>query len=140
MCERTEKQGLRGKCAEFSGEPAYGAGVAVLSEPPHCSLAPQNWLPGAHGFRTLRLSGSENQGVARSVRDAGPDPSRNYEQFLQIRDGEESNSCAECVTVTITEDVALLTEQTINDLLGKDVSARFRFIMERAGEVKELDV
>jgi DNA gyrase subunit B/topoisomerase-4 subunit B len=42
--------------------------------------------------------------------------------------------------VTIPEDQALLTEQTINDLLGKDVSARFRFIMERAGEVKELDV
>jgi DNA gyrase subunit B/topoisomerase-4 subunit B len=42
--------------------------------------------------------------------------------------------------VTIPEDQALLTEQTINDLLGKDVSARFRFIMERAGEVKDLDV
>jgi DNA gyrase subunit B/topoisomerase-4 subunit B len=42
--------------------------------------------------------------------------------------------------VTITDENALLTEQTINDLLGKDVSARFRFIMERAGEVKELDV
>ncbi len=42
--------------------------------------------------------------------------------------------------VTIPEDQALITEQTINDLLGKDVSARFRFIMERAGEVKELDV
>src|SRR6266566_9757638 len=42
--------------------------------------------------------------------------------------------------VTIPEDQALLTEQTINDLLGKDVSARFKFIMERAGEVKELDV
>ncbi len=35
---------------------------------------------------------------------------------------------------------ALATEQTINELLGKDVSARFRFIMERAREVKELDV
>jgi DNA gyrase/topoisomerase IV subunit B len=32
------------------------------------------------------------------------------------------------------------TEQTINDLLGKDVSARYRFIMERANEVKEIDV
>lgn len=42
--------------------------------------------------------------------------------------------------VTIPEDAALATEQTINDLLGKDVSARFRFIMERAGEVQELDV
>src|SRR2546426_77884 len=42
--------------------------------------------------------------------------------------------------VTIPADAALETERTINDLLGKDVSARFRFIMERAGEVKELDV
>jgi len=42
--------------------------------------------------------------------------------------------------VTIPEDAALDTERTINDLLGKDVSARFKFIMERAGEVKELDV
>jgi DNA gyrase subunit B/topoisomerase-4 subunit B len=42
--------------------------------------------------------------------------------------------------VTITQENDLVTEQTINDLLGKDVSARFRFIMERAGEVKELDV
>src|ERR671934_1839188 len=41
--------------------------------------------------------------------------------------------------VTIPEHAALDTERTINDLLGKDVSARFRFIMERAGEVKELD-
>jgi DNA gyrase subunit B len=42
--------------------------------------------------------------------------------------------------VTIKAGDELATEQTINDLLGKDVSARFRFIMERAGEVKELDV
>jgi len=42
--------------------------------------------------------------------------------------------------VTLPEELALDTERTINDLLGKDVSARFKFIMERAGEVKELDV
>jgi len=42
--------------------------------------------------------------------------------------------------VTIPADAVLETEQTINDLLGKDVSARFKFIMERAGEVKDLDV
>ena len=40
--------------------------------------------------------------------------------------------------VTIADD--LETDRTINDLLGKDVSARFKFIMERAAEVKELDV
>jgi len=33
--------------------------------------------------------------------------------------------------VTIPEEAELDTERTINDLLGKDVSARFKFIMER---------
>ncbi|MBX5482199.1 MAG: type IIA DNA topoisomerase subunit B [Myxococcaceae bacterium] len=37
-------------------------------------------------------------------------------------------------------DNPLETDRTINDLLGKDVSARFRFIMERAADVQELDV
>ena len=39
-------------------------------------------------------------------------------------------------------DDPLETDKTINELLGRDVSARFRFIMERAAEVEgqELDV
>ena len=40
--------------------------------------------------------------------------------------------------VTIDDEVE--TDRVINDLLGKDVSARFKFIMERAAEVQELDV
>src|ERR671935_1137024 len=42
--------------------------------------------------------------------------------------------------VTVTPETELETDRVINDLLGKDVSARFKFIMERAGEVQELDV
>ena len=34
----------------------------------------------------------------------------------------------------------LMTDRVINELMGKDASARFRFIMERAEEVQELDV
>ena len=34
----------------------------------------------------------------------------------------------------------LETDKVINDLLGKDVSARFKFIMESAGDVKDIDV
>ena len=40
----------------------------------------------------------------------------------------------------VSIDNELETDKVINELLGKDVSARFKFIMERAGEVKELDV
>jgi DNA gyrase subunit B/topoisomerase-4 subunit B len=45
-------------------------------------------------------------------------------------------------SLRVTIDNELETDKVINDLLGKDVSARFRFIMERAGEVEgeELDV
>jgi DNA gyrase subunit B/topoisomerase-4 subunit B len=34
----------------------------------------------------------------------------------------------------------LATDRVINELMGKDASARFRFIMERADEAEELDV
>ncbi|MDQ3171809.1 MAG: DNA topoisomerase IV subunit B, partial [Acidobacteriota bacterium] len=34
----------------------------------------------------------------------------------------------------------IMTDRVINELMGKDPSARFRFIMERAEEAQELDV
>jgi DNA gyrase subunit B/topoisomerase-4 subunit B len=34
----------------------------------------------------------------------------------------------------------IITDRVINELMGKDASARFRFIMERAEEAQELDV
>ena len=34
----------------------------------------------------------------------------------------------------------LITDRIINELMGKDASARFRFIMDRAEEAEELDV
>ena len=35
---------------------------------------------------------------------------------------------------------ALATDKTMNDLMGKDSSARYRFIMERAAEAENLDI
>jgi DNA gyrase subunit B/topoisomerase-4 subunit B len=35
---------------------------------------------------------------------------------------------------------ALVTDRVINELMGRDASARFRFIMDRADEAQELDV
>ena len=43
-------------------------------------------------------------------------------------------------SLRVVIDNPLETDRTINDLLGKDVSARFKFIMESAGDVQELDV
>src|SRR6266852_6182967 len=75
-------------CAEFREEsPRPRAGRAarpVLSELTRCSTGREEWLPIRNRFRTPRVSWSENQGVRRFVRNAGPDPSRKCEHFLQI--------------------------------------------------------
>lgn len=42
--------------------------------------------------------------------------------------------------VNISETERLLTEQTITELMGKDTSARYSFIMDHAAEADELDV
>jgi DNA gyrase subunit B len=34
----------------------------------------------------------------------------------------------------------IVTDRVINELMGKDASARFRFIMDRAEEAQELDL
>ena len=34
----------------------------------------------------------------------------------------------------------LVTDRVMNELMGKDASARFRFIMDRAEDAQELDV
>ncbi|WP_164015032.1 DNA gyrase/topoisomerase IV subunit B [Pyxidicoccus trucidator] len=44
------------------------------------------------------------------------------------------------MSLRVTIDNPLETDRLINDLMGKDVSARFKFIMERAAEVQDLDV
>jgi DNA gyrase subunit B len=33
-----------------------------------------------------------------------------------------------------------MTDRVMNELMGRDASARFRFIMDRAEEAEELDV
>jgi DNA gyrase subunit B/topoisomerase-4 subunit B len=40
--------------------------------------------------------------------------------------------------VEVTDQI--ITDRVMNELMGKDASARFRFIMERADEAQELDV
>ena len=37
-------------------------------------------------------------------------------------------------------DDELVTDRVMNELMGKDASLRFKFIMERAGEADALDV
>jgi DNA gyrase subunit B/topoisomerase-4 subunit B len=43
------------------------------------------------------------------------------------------------MALKVSIDNELETDRTINDLMGKDVGARYRFIMENAKDVKEID-
>ncbi|MDR0967161.1 MAG: type IIA DNA topoisomerase subunit B [Myxococcales bacterium] len=44
------------------------------------------------------------------------------------------------ISLKVSIDDELTTDRIINDLMGKDASARFRFITDRAGEAGELDL
>jgi DNA gyrase subunit B/topoisomerase-4 subunit B len=44
------------------------------------------------------------------------------------------------MALKVAIDNELETDRTINELMGKDVGARFKFIMENSSDVKELDV
>ncbi len=44
------------------------------------------------------------------------------------------------IALKVSVDDELDTDKVINELMGRDVSARFNFIMERAGDVDEIDV
>ena len=44
------------------------------------------------------------------------------------------------IALKVSVEDELETDKTINELMGRDVSARFNFIMERAGDVDEIDV
>jgi hypothetical protein len=97
VCEQAENQGRSAKCADYRAEPPDGGRRAELSTAAECSRLPKEWLPIGHRFRTLSLSGCENQGLARVVRDAEPDPTRKCEHFLQIENTAENDGARNAV-------------------------------------------
>jgi DNA gyrase subunit B/topoisomerase-4 subunit B len=44
------------------------------------------------------------------------------------------------LSLKVSIDSELETDRTINDLMGKDVAARYKFIMENSADVQEIDV
>ena len=58
----------------------------------------------------------------------------NRDAFLTIQEYTEGGG----FTLDVSDQI--VTDRVINELMGKDASARFRFIMERAEDAEELDV
>ncbi len=90
-------------------------------------------LDDAHRARLLKLHGN-GRGQAEITRFKGLGemmPKVLWETTLNPR-------TRRLLRVEISDQI--ITDRVINELMGKDPSARFRFIMERAEEAEELDV
>ena len=112
-------------------------GKVFLAQPPlyRIDIGKETYwaLDDAHRDRLLKLHGN-GRGNPESTRFKGLGemmPKVLWETTLNPR-------TRRLLRVEIADQI--VTDRVINELMGKDASARFRFIMERAEEAQELDV
>ncbi len=113
------------------------SGKVFLAQPPlyRIDIGKETFwaLDDAHRDRLLRLHGN-GRGTPEITRFKGLGemmPRVLWETTLNPR-------TRRLLRVEIADQI--VTDRVINELMGKDASARFRFIMERAEEAQELDV
>jgi DNA gyrase subunit B len=118
--------------------PLIDAGHVYLAQPPLYRIdvgKTTHWaLDDLHKERILReIKGNAKPSITRfkglgemnpeTLKQTTLDPKSRQVLRVTVKDGEHS-----------------LTQQVINDLMGKDVAARFKMITENAGEIGDLDV
>lgn len=113
-------------------------GRIYLAQPPLYRIdigKETHWaLDDAHKDAILKQHGKSGRGTPEITRFKGLGemmPKVLWETTLNPR-------TRRLLRVEITDQI--ITDRVINELMGKDASARFRFIMERAEEAEELDV
>jgi DNA gyrase/topoisomerase IV subunit B len=86
---------------------------------------------------SILLSSTETQALSRLI-----NVRRDREDGRQYRETPSGQPCRKSpwglLRVSIENQIA--TDRIINELMGKDPSARFRFIMDHAEAAEELDV
>jgi len=113
------------------------SGKVFLAQPPlyRIDIGKETFwaLDDAHRDRLLKLHGNgrSNAEITRFKGLGEMMPKVLWETTLNPR-------TRRLLRVEITDQI--VTDRVINELMGKDPSARFRFIMERAEEAEELDV
>jgi len=113
------------------------AGHIYLAQPPlyRIDVGKESYwaLDEAHKARILKLHGNgrSNPEITRFKGLGEMMPKVLWETTLNPR-------TRRLLKVEISDQI--MTDRVINELMGKDPSARFRFIMERAEEAEELDV
>jgi DNA gyrase subunit B len=118
-------------------QPLFTAGRVFLAQPPlyRIDIARETYwaLDEAHKARLLKLHGN-GRSTPEITRFKGLGemmPKVLWETTMNPR-------TRRLLRVDIADQI--VTDRVINELMGKDPSARFRFIMERAEEAVELDV
>jgi len=113
-------------------------GKVFLAQPPLYRIdigKDTHWaLDDAHKDQILKQHGKNGRGTPEITRFKGLGemmPKVLWETTLNPR-------TRRLLRVEVTDQI--VTDRVINELMGKDASARFRFIMERADEAEELDV
>ncbi len=118
-------------------QPLITAGRVFLAQPPlyRIDIARETYwaLDEAHKARLLKLHGNgrSNPEITRFKGLGEMMPKVLWETTMNPR-------TRRLLRVEIADQI--VTDRVINELMGKDPSARFRFIMERAEEAIELDV
>ena len=113
------------------------SGKVFLAQPPlyRIDIGKETFwaLDDAHRDRLLKLHGNgrSNAEITRFKGLGEMMPKVLWETTLNPR-------TRRLLRVEITDQI--VTDRVINELMGKDASARFRFIMERAEDAQELDV
>jgi len=114
------------------------SGKVFLAQPPLYRIdigKETHWaLDDAHKDAILKQHGKNGRGTPEITRFKGLGemmPKVLWETTLNPR-------TRRLLRVEVTDQI--VTDRVINELMGKDASARFRFIMERADEAQELDV
>ena len=118
-------------------QPLITAGRVYLAQPPlfRIDVGKETYwaLDDAHKARLLKLHGNgrSNPEITRFKGLGEMMPKVLWETTMNPR-------TRRLLRVEIADQI--VTDRVINELMGKDPSARFRFIMERAEEAVELDV
>ncbi len=119
-------------------KPLLDAGHVFLAQPPlyRIDVGKQTYwaLDDAHKERILRRADGRAQPSIQRFKGLGemmPDT---------LHATTLDPARRRLLRVTIPDDARLETENVITELMGKDPSARFRFIMDRAEDVEELDL
>jgi DNA gyrase subunit B/topoisomerase-4 subunit B len=127
------------------------SGKVYLAQPPlyRIDISKETYWAFDDGHRDRILKQHAKGGAAGSPRPEGGEGRRGTPEITRFKGLGEmmpkvlwettlSPKTRRLLRVEVTDQ--LVTDRVINDLMGRDASARFRFIMERAEEAEELDV